>query len=438
MLATAFEHYNGFNVSADFDFKDELILSGHYYCEFQAWKNRTEKRFCFIAYIDEDNKARKLSNSYYVGVDWIKENERAIYIEPKLNRDGNQTDYLKMLFTALAHSEVANHTEDLFEVKWDKPEIKIQQQQDLLTPLLIVQFLGLVKQIIKKGLKKSYYKVEQNLHSKVKGKVLVGQSIKKNILNNKLLKTYCSYEEFGLDGLENRLLKKALLFVQRYLPANKSLYATDYAAKMFGYIMPAFESVSVEVSINDIKNSKTNAFYKEYSEAIRLAKIILQRFGYNINKTTIEQITTPPFWIDMSKLFELYVFGILKDEFKEKISFQDKGKYGYTDFLYKDDNEKIVIDAKYKLLYADKYDISDIRQLSGYARDIKVLELLDINKEEWDKTIPQCLIIYPDSAYLEKKETNKVSMKNKLEITEFNKFYKMPVKLPVIGIENQS
>ena len=70
--------------------------------------------------------------------------------------------------------------------------MKIDQEQDLLTPLLVVQFLRIVKEIVRKGLKKSYYKVAQNLYGKVKGKILVAQTIKQNVLKNKALNTVCS------------------------------------------------------------------------------------------------------------------------------------------------------------------------------------------------------------------------------------------------------
>jgi hypothetical protein len=97
-----------------------------------------------------------LSLSYYIGVDWIPDTNQPIYVAPKLNtklkedgtQDNNiniedikQTDYLKMLFSALKHPEVSKYTDELFEIKWDSPQIEITQQQDLLTPLLVIQFL---------------------------------------------------------------------------------------------------------------------------------------------------------------------------------------------------------------------------------------------------------------------------------------------------------
>ena len=93
---------------------------------------QNEKAVCFEVNIHSG----KIQTNYYIGVDCIIERKKAIYIEPKLNNNStHQTDYLKMLFSALKHTEVAKHTDNLFEIKWDKTPIEIEQHQDLLTPL---------------------------------------------------------------------------------------------------------------------------------------------------------------------------------------------------------------------------------------------------------------------------------------------------------------
>lgn len=62
-----------------------------------------------------------------------------------------------------------------------EPYIEINQKQDLITPLLMIRYLQVLKSVVRKGLKKSYYRVEQNLSSKIKGKVLVSKTLKKYI-----------------------------------------------------------------------------------------------------------------------------------------------------------------------------------------------------------------------------------------------------------------
>ena len=49
-----------------------------------------------------------------------------------------------------------------------------------------IQFLNLLKSIVRKGLKKSYYKVQENLNNKVKGKILVSTHIKQNIFKKRM------------------------------------------------------------------------------------------------------------------------------------------------------------------------------------------------------------------------------------------------------------
>ena len=229
-----------------------------------------------------------------------------------------------MLLASLKHDAATKEIEELFLVKWDKPTIEITQKQDLLTPFLVVEFLSLLKQIVRKGLKKTYYKLEHNLQGRVKGKVQISKTIKHNLIKSKNLYTYCSFDEFGIDNKENRLLKKTLQFIKRYLPPYSQLTKNKELQDIFNYINPAFIQVSDQIEVTEIKQTKSNVFYKEYKQALYLAKLILKRFGYNISNTVKDKIQSPPFWIDMTKLFELYVLGLLKDRFQNQVKFQCK------------------------------------------------------------------------------------------------------------------
>ncbi|MCB0743845.1 MAG: hypothetical protein KDC67_08075, partial [Ignavibacteriae bacterium] len=111
--------------------------------------------FCFS--LEKNKNEWVLNSGYYVGLTWLDKNKHALLINPKLNNknllepDKIQIDYYKMLFSCLQHPEVANEIEELFEIKWDEPTISIENKEDVLTPFLIIQFLSLVKKIIKKG-----------------------------------------------------------------------------------------------------------------------------------------------------------------------------------------------------------------------------------------------------------------------------------------------
>ena len=202
-------------------------------------------------------------------------------------------------------------------------------------------------------------------------------------------------------------------------------------------ILHAFEDISDNISYPQIKKLKVNSLYKEYVEAIDLAKKIMQKFGYSFantdNNEKENQKELSPFWIDMSKLFELYVYSLLRDEFKKTIKYQKQGYYGQPDFL--DIDNRLIVDTKYKKYYNKEWNdlkdsqkdniAKDIRQLSGYARDKKILEkhLKNLNNNE----VVDCVIIYPNVI------SNTDFQDKVLKVTpieQFTKFWKRGIKLP--------
>ena len=130
----------------------------------------------------KNGNEKRITTSYYIGVDWLIRNDLAIQIEPKIDTLSIKTDYLRMFLQALKHPGVSGHTSKLYDIKFDEPEIEIKNEDDFLTPLLIIRFVYLLKGLVKKGLRKDYITVEQNLSGKVKGKILVSKTIRKNVV----------------------------------------------------------------------------------------------------------------------------------------------------------------------------------------------------------------------------------------------------------------
>lgn len=264
------------------------------------------------------------------------------------------------------------------------------------------------------------------MNVRIKGKVQIANTIKRNIVKNKSLYTYCSYDEFGFNNNENRLLKKALTYIKRYLPLNSDISDHPTLMNTFNYVSPAFESVSEEIEVNEVKQFKINAFYKEYDSALRLAKTIIKRFGYNLSNMNRQKVSTPPFWIDMSKLFELYVLGMLKDVYHNDVKYHFKTYGNELDYLINSSEYQMVIDAKYKPQWKDSVDHDNVRQISEYARLSRVYQEL---KKTYPKNI-DCLIIYPDQ------KNGCESLKNQslrsIPVEQYQGLWKIGVKLPVI------
>ena len=105
-------------------------------------QKRDNDAYCFRLRPEADG--HRIETSYFIGVDWVGDKGQALFVQPKLNQGGFQTDFLRMLATALRHPDVAAHTKDLFVIRFDQPAIDIYPEHDLLTPLLAVQFFSIV------------------------------------------------------------------------------------------------------------------------------------------------------------------------------------------------------------------------------------------------------------------------------------------------------
>lgn len=410
--------------SIEYDLSDYTTIEPHK----KFFKQKKSDGCCYE--ITKNSKGLNIEASYFVGVDWFVESELPIYIQPKLNKDKSEVNYVRMLFDALQEPENFNHLDHLCEINFDKPTIKIDQTQDLLSPLLVIQYLQLLRRIVQKGLKKAYFPVVKNLNARVKGKILINATIKNNHAKNKMLYSYCKYDEFGVNTIENKVLKKALLFSQKAIQ-NINGINPEQLQGLLNYIQPAFYSVDDKVEIEELKTLKSNPLYKEYQQALKLAKFIFKRYGYTISTVHPIEIQTPPFWIDMSKLFELYVFAKLKELFplNGEVQYHIKTNRQELDFIInsKDKGCKMVVDTKYKPQYKDgAISKEDIRQVSGYARMTSIYKELEM--EDKHNEVIDCLIIFSDQEADRKDFTDGNFQFSSVD--KYVNFYKIGIELP--------
>lgn len=398
----------------------------------KTYRRKAEDAVCLCIDVEGQGEKQRFhfETSYFIGVDWIIEKEQAVFVEPKLNNETAEVNFLSMLFEALEEPENEKHLDDLFEINFDSPAIKISQKQDILTPFLVVEYMQILRQIVRKGLKKSYYRVTQNLDSKVKGKIFIGKTLRQNINRGQTTRIYCQFDEFGIDSIENRILKKAFKVAQHILPQFKHEKIT-VLQHIADYIAPAFEGVSDNVDIREAKQFKPNPIYKEYKRALNIAICLLKKKGYNQDSKSSETVLTPPYWIDMSKLFELYVFKKLRDIFPHhnEVEYHIKSNLQEIDFLINSpvNNIQIIVDAKYKPRYKDqRVSTEDIRQVSGYARMKKIYDRLDIDKGK----VIDCLIIYSHQSCIDKFSLEQFNNLDKEK--GYVNFYKLGISLPYI------
>jgi len=368
--------------------------------------------------------------SYYIGASWLVKNELAVIVTPKT---GN-IDFVTMFLAALEvdTKKEADYFAKCYGIQFDEPSIETDEQLNQLTPLLVLHFVSLLDRLVKRGLKKDYVIHEENLKTKVKGRLLFTKHLQKNVFQQRSDRLYCQYQEYTDDIPENRLLKKALLFADRIINNYESLKAqSSYYEIQFrlSKLKNRLSGVSDEIEPYQVQKLSTNKLFKEYKEAIRVAKMLLRRYDYSISEASQEQHTTPPFWIDMSRLYEMWVLSNLQKKSINEVLFQERGFYGrqIADFVIRE--EKLILDAKYKPDYQNKsfVDINDIREISGNARDESLLP--DISEEY----SPRCVILYPGSEYELLPESEKLFCEQGTKIPNYRNFYKISVKIPIIN-----
>ena len=390
--------------------------------------------------------------SYYIGASWLVKNELAVIVTPKMKN----IDFVTMFLEALEvdTKNESDYFAQCYGIQFDEPTIETDEQLNQLTPLLVLHFISLLERLVKRGLKKDYIIREENLKTKVKGRLLITKHLQKNVFQQRSDRVYCQYQEYTDDIPENRLLKKALLFADRIINNYESLKAQSSYSEIQSRLLRlknVLSHISDEIEPYQVQKLSTNKLFKEYKEAIRVAKMLLRRYDYSISEASEEQHSTPPFWIDMSRLYEMWIFSQLEKAYPGRIQFQVKGHCGTAvDFIKKD--ECLIMDAKYKphYDYSNRGIIDDIREISGYARDWKILQRLAITKAYSEEI--KCLIIYPEPVVfkydeiLSEEESQDVyndtckdvtTFDGKLidlcsEIKWFRNFFKISVKLPMI------
>lgn len=370
--------------------------------------------------------------SFKIGAEWI-DNQESLVVTTK--RGMENIDFLGMFMTCFYSDLAVESFSKIYSIHSDQPAINAPSLKGIITPLIVLHFLGVVSRI--KTLKKGYVRHSENL-KKVKGRIRIIKNERTNIALKRYDRIFCEYDEYSVDIPENRILKKALLFAQRLLSGMKYHHSYNTIHQKLAKSLALFENVSSNVEIRDIKFIKSHKLFKDYAEAIYLAKQILSHFDYSISKVGDTGNGVVPFVLDMSLLYEHYVYGLLYEAYKDKITYQYKGETGYPDFLYCSNSFKAILDTKYIPKYErEKLDTYVIRQLSGYSRDITILKKLgynDIQEDSKTPTVP-CVIIYPEESNRGKNPFKGKQLKEICtnRVRKLSQFYKIAIPIPVIN-----
>ena len=367
--------------------------------------------------------------NYFVGAQWIEQKKSAIIVTPKIIG----LDFFSMFVRCLENrdKDLQGRFSQIYSIDFGQPSIPVKADTFQLTPLLVVHFLTLLESLTRRGLKSNFISREEEMKAKVKGKVLIGRTLKKGVFVGRSDIISCRYQDYSVDCLENRILKKALVFAQRYLASHKLQIRGVNLQSIADRCAASFTDISDSIAPQEIRQFRVNPLFKDYSDTIKVAKQLLQRFDYSIDTTGKKDIdsSVPPFWINMPILFELYVLGELRSTYGSDIKYHLSTYGNELDFARL--SEKLIMDTKYIDEWSSEKAHGYIRQLAGYARNVQIRKKMGLKKEDENAILP-CIILYPDENGATKFSGEILEMPDRIEQTEYLKFYRLGIKLPKI------
>ena len=177
--------------------------------------------------------------------------ERALVVASKVGME--EIDWSAMLMRYFDTEEgCADGLGNIYDIDFAVPPIRDATLQNILTPLLVVHFVGIVRRIVKQGLKHDYVQQEGDL-SRVSGRIGFLQNFRRNIIVGRADRVFCRYSELSVNTCENRLIKRALLFAERIV--GRMLDQGQRSAVMLQEQLALYYGIGRFISVNTRKRN---------------------------------------------------------------------------------------------------------------------------------------------------------------------------------------
>ena len=251
---------------------------------------------------------------------------------------------------------------------------KLSTEKNPFIEILIREFATSLFEALKRLTPKRYVREEENLNY-LKGKIKFSENIRYNCTNQ--AKFYCEYDEFS----ENNLLNQLFLFVSTCL---YNISNNSNNKKTLKFIINYYSDISFvrfdKFKVRKIKPTRNQELFKK---PFKLAKMFVEQTSVDLSKNKFENITLV--W-DMNKLFEEFIFELIKRKIPECKAIAQKPKRllkrenvtrrdTRIDILIQ--NPQVIIDTKYKkftnfddISSADIYQVTTYCLLHNYKRAI--------------------------------------------------------------------
>ena len=342
----------------------------------------------------------------FIGMVWVGKGDDKAVLQVDCKFIG--MDYIKMFYECAADRNVGDHF-DCLHFWADQELISTEKKDEDFSLLIAVAYLRELKALCSRHLRRHFLRERQNFAGKVKGKILTGENLRRNVLRCRPDRVYCEYQSVSDDILENRILRTALERAARYVARNK--IKTESVKEELPRVQEWIRlcrsrlcGVSIaRIRPRDFAAARKRGVFAHYARPLQLAKAVLRQLGFNPQTEINESAKTPPYAINSEELFERFAELKLREHFRKKdLELVARGQFSggsgdsfsvnvKPDFYVKRGGEGVVriLDAKYKEFNGKPLE-ADMYQVIAYSRHKKLLE-----KIGGENTTPLVALIYP-------------------------------------------
>lgn len=316
----------------------------------------------------------------YVGV--IQVNELTIEILPKVdsrvseNQKAKWQQFLLDMLQECHWMQTWSHQKSFLQFKYN----------NILEAYLGI-FMNECKQLLRIGLIKKYRKEEKNLFA-LKGKLLFGKQIRKNLVHQE--RFFTNHTVYDKNNVYNQILAKAIELVPR-LTANPSLI--DEANQLL-FEFPELDNMMATEKLFDRLTFDRKT--EPYKEPISIAAMLLLNYRPDISNGHNHILSL---LFDMNELWEEYIFRQLSMAAGDvwEVGFQQQRKFwtslelGVSKIIKPDivltncdSGKRVIVDTKWKMPDDDVPADADLKQMFAY-------------NEYWNSDF--AVLLYPSAAF---------------------------------------
>ena len=335
----------------------------------------------------------------FIGMVWVGKGDDKAVLQVDCKFTG--MDYIKMFYECAVDRNVGDHF-DCLHFWADQELISAEKKDEDFSLLIAVAYLRELKALCLRHLRRHFLRERQNFAGKVKGKILAGENLRRNVLRCRPDRVYCEYQSVSDDILENRILRAALERAARYVASNKiKTKAVQKELPKVQEWIRLCRSRLCGVSIapirpRDFAAARKRGVFAHYARPLQLAKAVLRQLGFNPQTEINESAKTPPYAINSEELFERFAELKLRERHS---TLHAPGGLENTisggvfpvgvrpDFYVAHDSEgnTLIMDAKYKdtdKFYNGKPAREDMYQVVAYSQHKVLLERIGFQPDE--------------------------------------------------------